>query len=55
MASIRVDGDEVLVVFQVDDGGCSGVLSHLPHVRFRFLESSIYIEEEKMSETNELQ
>jgi len=55
MASIQVDGHEVPIVFLVDDVGYSRVLSHLLHVRFRFVESSIYIAQDKMSETGKLQ
>ena len=46
MASIRVDGYNVPLVFPVGDGGSARVPSHFLHVRFRFVESSIYVEEE---------
>ena len=46
MASIRVDGYDIPLVFPVGDGGRARVPSHLLHVRFRFVESSIYVEEE---------
>jgi hypothetical protein len=54
MACIRVDGHEVPLMFPVEDGGRARVLSHLLHVRFRFVESSVYVEEEKMSESGKL-
>jgi len=50
MACIPVNGHEVPLLFPVEDGGQARVLSHLLHVRFRFVESSIYVEEERMSE-----
>jgi len=55
MAGIRVDGNVVPLIFPLDDARRSKVPSHMLHVRFRFVESSIYIEEEKMSEAGELQ
>lgn len=55
MASIRVDGHEVPIVFPLDEGGRATVFSHLLHVRFKFVESSIYIEEEQYSEAGQLQ
>ena len=54
MASIRVDGYDILLVFPVGDGGRTRVPSHLLHVRFRFLESSIYVEEEQRSESGDV-
>ena len=55
MASIRVDGHEVPLVFSLDEHGCATVSTHLLHVRFKFVESSIYVEEEKHSESGEIQ
>ncbi len=49
MACVRVHGQDVPLVFPVDEGERAKVMSHLLHVRFRFVESSIYIEEEKLS------
>ena len=54
MASIRVDGYDIPLVFLVGDGGRARVPSHLLHVRFRFLESSIYVEEEQRSESGDV-
>ena len=47
MASIRVDGYDIPLVFSIGDGGRARVPCHILHVRFRFVESSIYVEEEK--------
>ena len=55
MASIRVDGHEVPIIFPLDEQGCATMSSHLLHVRFKFVESSIYVEEEKHSESGEIQ
>jgi len=55
MACIRVDGHEVPVVFPIERGGHAKVESHMLHVRFRFVESSIYLEEKKKSKSGELQ
>ena len=55
MASIRVDGHEVPLIFPLDEQGCATVSTHLLHVRFKFVESSIYVEEEKHSESGEIQ
>ena len=54
MASIRVDGYDILLVFPVGDSGCARVPSHLLHVRFRFVESSIYVEEEQRLESGDV-
>ena len=54
MASIRVDGYDIPLVFPIGDGGRARVPSHLLHVRFRFLESSIYVEEEQRSESGDV-
>ena len=54
MASIRVDGYDIPLVFPVGDGGHARVPSHLLHVRFRFVESSIYVEEEQRSESGDV-
>ena len=54
MASIRVDGYDIPLVFPVGDGGHARVPSHLLHVRFRFVESSIYVEEEHRSEAGDV-
>ena len=54
MASIRVDGYDIPLEFPVGDGGHARVPSHLLHVRFRFVESSIYVEEEHRSEAGDV-
>ena len=54
MASIRVDGYDIPLVFPIGDGGRARVPCHLLHVRFRFVESSIYVEEEKRSDSGEV-
>jgi len=54
MACIRVDGHEVPLLFPVAMGGLARVFSHLLHVRFKFVESSIYVEVEKKSSLDEL-
>ena len=54
MASIRVDGYDIPLVFPVADGGRARVPSHLLHVRFRFVESSIYVEEEQRSKSGDV-
>ena len=54
MASIRVDGYDIPLVFPVGDGGLARVPSHLLHVRFRFVESSIYVEEEQRSKSGDV-
>jgi len=55
MACIFVDGHKVSLVFIVDHGGRARVLNHLLHMRFKFVESSIYIEKERKFELGELQ
>jgi len=55
MACIRVDNHEVPVVFLVDRRGRAKVESHMLHIRFKFVESSIYLEEERKSKSGELQ
>ena len=55
MASIRADGHEVPVVFPLDEQGYATVSTHLLHVCFKFVESSLYVEEEKHSELGEIQ
>ena len=54
MASIRVDGYNIPLVFLVGDSGRARVPSHLLHVRFRFVESSIYVEEEQRSKSGDV-
>ena len=54
MASIRVDGYDIPLVFAIGDGGRTRIPCHLLHVRFRFVESSIYVEEEKRSDSGEV-
>jgi len=49
-----VDGHGIPLVFSIHDRGCARVLSHLLHVHFKFVESSIYVEEERKSESREL-
>ena len=55
MASIRANGHEVPIVFPLDEEGFATVSTHLLHVRFKFIESSLYVEEEKHSESGEIQ
>jgi len=55
MASICVDGPEVPFVLPVDEGGRARVLNLLLHIYFRFVESSIYVEEERKSVSGEVQ
>src|SRR4051794_38803390 len=54
MAYIQVDGYEIPIVFPVGEGSRALVCSHLLHVRFKFVESSLYVEEEKMSVSSSL-
>jgi len=54
MASIRADGHEVPLVLPLGEGGFAIVSSHLFHVRFRFVQSSIYVEEEVISDSGQL-
>ena len=54
MASIRVDGYDIPFVFPIGDGGRARVPSHLLHIRFRFVESSIYVEEEQRSKSGDV-
>ena len=54
MASIRVDGSNIPLVFPIGDGGCTRVPCHLLHIRFRFVESSIYVEDVKRSNSGEV-
>jgi len=55
MACIRVDGLDILLVFPNNGEGLAKVESHLLHVCFKFVESSIYVDEEKKSEAGDLQ
>ena len=55
MACICVDGHDILIVFSIDERRRATVFSHLLHVQFKFVESSIYIEEERKSESGQLQ
>ena len=55
MACIRVDGYDIPLVFSAENGTRTRVLCHLLHIRFRFLEASIYVEEEKMLDLGEVQ
>ena len=54
MASIRVDGYDIPLVFPIGDGGRARVPCHLLYMRFTFVESSIYVEEEKRSNFGEV-
>ena len=54
MAYIRVDGREVPLVFPVIGSERARVASHLLHVRFKFIETSIYVEEEKILDSGEV-
>jgi len=55
IACICIADYKVPLVFPIDEGGLARVLSHLLHVCFKFVESSIEVEEEKRSESIELQ
>jgi len=55
MACVLVDGHEVPLILLVDNGRCARVLSYFLHVCFRFIGSSIYIEEERKLELGDLQ
>lgn len=55
MAAIRADGNEVPLVFLLDIDGRAIVYSHLLHVRFKFVESSIFVEEERWSSEGHLE
>ena len=50
MVWLRVDGHDIPLVFPVIDGRRTRVPCHLLHVHFKFVEISIYVEEEKWSE-----
>lgn len=54
MASVHGEGRELPIVFDVQPTGVARVNSHLLHVRFKFVESSIYMEEEKLSKFGSL-
>ena len=41
-------------MFPVQDQGKARIMCHLLHVRFKFVECSIYIEEERRSKAGEL-
>jgi len=49
MACIRANGHLVPLFFPLEHGRSARVSSHLLHVRFKFVESSIYVEEERES------
>jgi len=55
IACIWVHGHSVPLVFPVEVGEYVKVMSHLLHIWFRFVESTIYIEEEKLFELGELE
>ena len=55
MAGIWVDGHEVSIVFPLEEQGCAIVSTHLLHVCFKFVELSIYVKEEKHSQSGEIQ
>ncbi len=54
MASIRADGHEIPLLLPLGEEGYALVSSHLLHVRFGFVQSSIYVEEEVMSNSGHL-
>lgn len=55
MVCIRVDGHEVPIVFPLKGRVRAKIDSHLLHICFRFVELSIYVEEERKLESGELQ
>ncbi len=55
MACIQLDGHKVPLLFSINDGGRTRVLNHFLHIRLRFVESSIYIKEERMLKSDEVQ
>jgi len=55
MACIQIGKYEISIVFFVDNGRHARVLNHLLYVYFRFIESSIYVKEERKSNLGELQ
>ena len=55
MAFVRGEGCEFPIVFDVQQSGVARISSHLLHVRFKFIESSIYMEEEIRSNSGVLQ
>ncbi len=54
MVSIRADGYEVPLVLRVNGDGLVEVPIHLLHIRYGFIQSSIYVEEEIMSKSGAL-
>jgi len=54
MASIRADGHKIPLVLLLGVDGYVVVSLHL-HVRFGFVQSSVYVEEEVMSDSGRLQ
>jgi len=54
IACIQVDGHENPLLFPVHNGRRARLFHHLLHVCFRFVESSIYIKEERKSKSKEL-
>jgi hypothetical protein len=51
MAYIRASGYNVPLMMQIAEGGHSRVYANLLHARFGFHPTSIYIEEEVLSES----
>jgi hypothetical protein len=51
MAYIRASGYNVPLMMQIAEGGHSRVYANLLHARFGFHPTSIYIEEEMLSES----
>jgi hypothetical protein len=54
MAYIRASGHNVPLVLQIERDGHAQVYAHVLHARFGFYLTSIYIEEEVMSESGEV-
>jgi len=56
MACIQIHSQDVPLVFLVENRECVKVMSHFLHLHFRFVsKSSTYIEEEKLSQSRELE
>jgi hypothetical protein len=54
MAYIRASGHSVLLMMQIVEGGHARVYANVLHARFGFHPTSIYIEEEVLSESGKV-